>query len=96
VLLEQFEDKANGGFSSPATINERLIHRPSPVSTTPRLRETAWRPSPCSACISHGESRYALAAERTLAQFHSSVSGQPAGHATLLTALEEHHGRRAR
>jgi len=37
-----------------------------------------------------GESRYALAAERTLAQFHSSVSGQPAGHATLLTALEEH------
>jgi len=37
-----------------------------------------------------GESRYALAAERTLAQFHSALSEQPAGHATLLIALEEH------
>jgi hypothetical protein len=37
-----------------------------------------------------GESRYALAAERTLAQFHSVMAEQPGGHATLLAALEEH------
>jgi uncharacterized protein YyaL (SSP411 family) len=37
-----------------------------------------------------GESRYALAAERTLAQFHSAINEQPGGHATLLAALEEH------
>ena len=37
-----------------------------------------------------GESRYAAAAERTLAQFHSAMSEQPGGHATLLMALEEH------
>jgi hypothetical protein len=37
-----------------------------------------------------GESRYALAAERTLAQFHAELTERPGGHATLLAALEEH------
>ncbi len=71
VLLEQFEDKANGGFSTPSGNGVAAF-------ALQRLHFLT------------GESRYALAAERTLAQFHSSVSGQPAGHATLLIALEEH------
>jgi uncharacterized protein YyaL (SSP411 family) len=37
-----------------------------------------------------GEPRYASAAERTLAQFHSAMSERPEGYATLLAALEEH------
>jgi uncharacterized protein YyaL (SSP411 family) len=91
VLLEQFEDKANGGFFFTSHDHERLIHRPKPGfdNATPSGNGVAAFAMQRLHFLT-GESRYALAAERTLAQFHSSVSGQPAGHATLLTALEEH------
>jgi len=91
VLLEQFEDKANGGFFFTSHDHERLIHRPKPGydNATPSGNGAAAFALQRLHFLT-GESRYALAAERTLAQFHSSVSEQPAGHATLLIALEEH------
>jgi hypothetical protein len=91
VLLEQFEDQANGGFFFTSHDHERLIHRPKPGydNATPSGNGVAAFALQRMHFLT-GESRYALAAERTLAQFHSSVTEQPAGHATLLTALEEH------
>jgi uncharacterized protein len=91
VLLEQFEDKANGGFFFTSHDHERLIHRPKPGydNATPSGNGVAAFALQRLHFLT-AESRYATAAERTLAQFHSSVSEQPAGHATLLTALEEH------
>jgi uncharacterized protein YyaL (SSP411 family) len=91
VLLEQFEDKENGGFFFTSHDHERLIHRPKPGydNATPSGNGMAAFALQRLHFLT-GESRYALAAERTLAQFHSPVSEQPGGHATLLIALEEH------
>jgi len=91
VLLEQFEDKANGGFFFTSHDHERLIHRPKPGydNATPSGNGVAAFALQRLHFLT-GESRYALAAERTLAQFHSAISQQAAGHATLLIALEEH------
>src|SRR5437660_10599728 len=90
VLLEQFEDKANGGFFFTSHDHERLIHRPKPGydNATPSGNGVAAFALQRLHFLT-GESRYALAAERTLAQFHSALSEQPGGHATLLAALEE-------
>jgi uncharacterized protein YyaL (SSP411 family) len=91
VLLEQFEDRENGGFFFTSHDHERLIHRPKPGydNATPSGNGTAAYALQRLHFLT-GESRYALAAERTLAQFHSAVSEQPGGHAALLIALEEH------
>src|SRR5436309_8140115 len=91
VLLEQFEDKENGGFFFTSHDHERLIHRPKPGydNATPSGNGMAAFALQRLHFLT-GESRYALAAERTLAQFHSAISEQPGGHATLLIALEEH------
>ena len=91
VLLEQFEDQENGGFFFTGHDHERLIHRPKPGydNATPSGNGTAAFALQRLHFLT-GESRYALAAERTLAQFHSAISEQPGGHATLLIALEEH------
>jgi uncharacterized protein YyaL (SSP411 family) len=91
VLLEQFEDRENGGFFFTSHDHERLIHRPKPGhdNATPSGNGTAAFALQRLHFLT-GESRYALAAERTLAQFHGAMSEQPGGHATLLMALEEH------
>ncbi len=91
VLLEQFEDGENGGFFFTSHDHERLIHRPKPGydNATPSGNGVAAFALQRLHFLT-GESRYALAAERTLAQFHSAISEQAGGHATLLIALEEH------
>jgi len=91
VLLEQFEDKENGGFFFTSHDHERLIHRPKPGydNATPSGNGVAALALQRLHFLT-GESRYALAAERTLAQFHSAMNEQPGGYATLLMALEEH------
>src|SRR5205814_2597478 len=91
VLLDQFEDRAQGGFFFVSHDHERLIHRVKTGydNATPSGNGVAAFALQRLHFLT-GESRYVLAAERTLAQFHSSVGEQPAGHATLLTALEEH------
>jgi uncharacterized protein YyaL (SSP411 family) len=90
ALLERFEDRENGGFFFTSHDHERLIHRPKPGydNATPSGNGVAALALQRLHYLT-GESRYAAAAERTLAQFHSAMMEQPAGHATLLMALEE-------
>ena len=91
VLLEQFEDRDKGGFFFTSHDHEKLIHRPKPgyENATPSGNGVAAFALQRLHFLT-GESRYALAAERTLAQFHSELAERPHGHATLLAALEEH------
>ncbi len=91
VLLGQFEDKDKGGFFFTSHDHEKLIHRPKPgyENATPSGNGVAAFALQRLHFLT-GESRYALAAERTLAQFHSELAERPHGHATLLAALEEH------
>ncbi|HUL92778.1 MAG TPA: thioredoxin domain-containing protein [Burkholderiales bacterium] len=91
VLLEQFEDREKGGFFFTSHDHEKLIHRPKPgyENATPSGNGTAAFALQRLHYLT-GEARYALAAERTLAQFHAELSEHPGGHATLLAALEEH------
>ena len=91
VLLEQFEDRDKGGFFFTSHDHERLIHRPKPgyENATPSGNGVAAFAMQRLHYLT-GEPRYALAAERTLAQFHAELAEHPSGHATLLAALEEH------
>jgi len=91
VLLDQFEDREKGGFFFTSHDHEKLIHRPKPgyENATPSGNGVAAFALQRLHFLT-GESRYALAAERTLAQFHAELSEHPGGHATLLAALEEH------
>jgi len=90
ALLDHFEDQAQGGFFFTRHDHEALIHRPKPGhdNATPAGNGVA-------ACalqrlvLLTGEQRYAAAAERTLRLFQPQFVRQPAGFATLLTALEE-------
>jgi uncharacterized protein YyaL (SSP411 family) len=91
VLLEQFEDGEKGGFFFTSHDHEKLIHRPKPGydNATPSGNgATAFALQRLHFLT--GEARYALAAERTLAQFHAELTEHPGGHVTLLAALEEH------
>lgn len=91
VLLEQFEDKAEGGFFFTSHDHENLIHRPKPghdnampsgngVAANALLR------------LGHllGNSNYIKASERTLALFYPALSHQPSGYMGLLMSCEEH------
>jgi uncharacterized protein YyaL (SSP411 family) len=91
VLLEQFEDRDKGGFFFTSHDHEKLIHRPKPgyENATPSGNGTAAFALQRLHFLT-GEPRYALAAERNLAQFHAELAEHPGGHATLLAALEEH------
>ena len=91
ALLERFEDRENGGFFFTSHDHERLIHRSKPGydNATPSGNGAAALALERLYCLT-GESRYAAAAEHTLAQFHAAIAEEPAGHATLLMALEEH------
>jgi uncharacterized protein YyaL (SSP411 family) len=91
VLLDQFEDRDKGGFFFTSHDHEKLIHRPKPgyENATPSGNGTAAYALQRLHFLT-GESRYALAAERTLAQFHAELAEHPGGHARLLMALEEH------
>jgi uncharacterized protein YyaL (SSP411 family) len=90
VLLQHFEDRANGGFFFTADDHEALMHRSKSfgddaipngngVAVLVLLR------------LGHllGEARYLDAAERALRAGWSPLERYPQGHATLLTALEE-------
>ncbi|HET7765914.1 MAG TPA: thioredoxin domain-containing protein [Burkholderiales bacterium] len=91
VLLDQFEDKDKGGFFFTSHDHEKLIHRPKPgyENATPSGNGVAAFALQRLHFLT-GEARYALAAERTLAQFHAELAEHPGGHASLLAALEEH------
>jgi uncharacterized protein len=90
VLLEQFEDTAEGAFFFTSHDHEKLIHRPKPGhdNATPSGNGIA-------ACALQrlgyilGESRYLQAAERTVGLFYPTMSRYPSACCSLLTALEE-------
>jgi hypothetical protein len=91
VLLEQFEDRAEGGFFFTARDHEKLIHRPKPAydhATPSGNALAAWSLNRLAALT--GESRYALAAQRTLELFSPALRANPGGHAMMAIALDEY------
>ena len=91
VLLEEFEDSADGGFFFTARSHERLIHRPKPGhdhATPSGNAVAAWALGRLAALT--GEERYAHAARRTLELFYPAMREQPGGFAMMASALEEH------
>jgi uncharacterized protein YyaL (SSP411 family) len=91
VLLDQFEDTADGGFFFTGRDHERLIHRAKPGhdNATPSGNAfAAWVLGRLAALT--GEARYGRAAERTLQLFHPSMRQHPGGYAMMAIALDEH------
>ena len=91
VLLEKFEDPADGGFFFTARDHEQLIHRPKPGhdhATPSGNAVAAWVLGRLGALT--GEPRYARAAERTLELFHPAMRDHPGGFAMMAIALDEH------
>jgi uncharacterized protein YyaL (SSP411 family) len=91
VLLDQFEDRADGGFYFTARDHERLIHRPKPGhdhATPSGNALAAWVLGRLAALT--GEARYARAAERTLELFYPAMRDYPGGFAMMAIALDEH------
>ena len=91
VLLDAFEDPAQGGFHFTARDHEALIHRPKPLAdeALPSGNGVAAR---VLGRLGHllGETRYLDAAERTLKAAWPSVMRLPYAHNALLDALEEY------
>ncbi len=90
VMLEQFEDRAAGGFFFTARDHEALIHRPKPGhdnATASGNAVAAWALNRLAALT--GETRYSDAAERTLALFFPAMREHPSGFAAMAIALDE-------
>ncbi len=90
VVLDQFEDRENGGFYFTSHDHEQLIHRPKPIY------DNAMASGNGTAAIvlqrlGHilSEPRYLRAAERTIRLFYPMMSAQSSGYCSLLTALDE-------
>ncbi|MBI4292310.1 MAG: thioredoxin domain-containing protein [Betaproteobacteria bacterium] len=90
VLLEQFEDRENGGFFFTSHDHERLIHRDKPGqdNATPSGNGMAAFALNRLTYLT-GDTRYASAAARTLSLFYSAIRVQAGAFSTLLAALEE-------
>ena len=88
-LLEQFEDKQDGGFYFTSHDHEKLIHRPKPGhdNATPSGNGIA---AYALQRLGHllGESRYLEAARRTLALFYPAMQ-QPSGYMSLMMVLQD-------
>jgi uncharacterized protein len=90
VMLEQFEDRAAGGFFFTARDHETLIHRPKPGHDNPTSSgnaTAAWALNRLAALT--GETRYSDAAERTLALFFPAMREHPSGFGAMALALDE-------
>jgi uncharacterized protein len=91
VLLDQFEDKAEGGFFFTARDHEKLIHRPKPGhdhATPAGNAVAAWVLGRLAALT--GEERYVRAAARTLELFYPAMQEHPGGFAMMAIALDEY------
>ena len=90
TLLERFEDKAAGGFFFTSHDHEALIHRPKSGhdNATPSGNGVA---AYALQRLGHvvGDSRYLVAAEKTLNWLWADLIHSPGGFGTLLLALEE-------
>jgi uncharacterized protein len=91
VLLDQFEDKARGGFFFTSHDHEKLIQRPKPSfdNATPSGNGVASLALLRLSHLTHDQ-RYADAAARTLECFFDAIDEHPSGHGSLLMALEEY------
>jgi hypothetical protein len=90
VLIESFQDRADGGFFFTSHDHERLIQRPKPGhdNATPSGNGVAaWALNRLS--FLSGEVRFREAAEGTLALFWPAIERSAAGFGSLLAALEE-------
>jgi uncharacterized protein YyaL (SSP411 family) len=90
VLLDRFEDAADGGFFFTSRDHERLILRPKPGhdNATPSGNAVAaWALGRLHALT--GEERYAAAARRAVELFFPAMSRYPAGFAAMAIALDE-------
>jgi len=91
LLLEQFEDRAAGGFFFVSHDHEKLIHRAKPGhdNATPSGNGIA---AFALQRLGHliGEPRYLAAAERALKLFYAPLERQPSGFVSLATALDEY------
>ena len=90
VLLEQFEDRAHGGFFFVSHDHERLLYRAKNAQdhATPAGNGIA---ALALNRLGHlvGEPRYCEAAARTLQAFKLPLERQPSAHTSLCAALEE-------
>ena len=90
VLLDQFEDRDNGGFFFVSHDHERLIHRAKigHDNATPSGNGIA---AFALNRLGHllGEPRWCEAAERTLKAFKPAMERQASGHSSLCVALGE-------
>ena len=94
LLLEHFEDPADGGFFFTADDHESLMHRLKPLADEAMPSGNgiaAYALQRLGFLL--GETRYLDAAERCLRASWRATSEYPHGHVTLLAALEEylHH-----
>ncbi|MDX1507166.1 MAG: thioredoxin domain-containing protein, partial [Woeseiaceae bacterium] len=91
TLLEQFEDRTDGGFWFTASDHEALMHRPKPLAdeSVPSGNGIAAYALQRLGFVL-GESRYLVAAERTQRAAWQAISEYPHGHVSLLAALEEY------
>ena len=91
VMLDQFEDRAAGGFFFVSHDHEKLIHRAKPGHdhATPSGNGMA---AFALQRLGHliGETRYLAAAERTVKLFYPALERQPGGFVSLATALDEY------
>jgi len=91
IMLDQFEDRAAGGFFFVSHDHEQLIHRAKPGhdNATPSGNGIA---AFALQRLGHlvGEPRYLAAAERTLKLFYPALERQPGGCVSLATALDEY------
>jgi uncharacterized protein YyaL (SSP411 family) len=89
-LLARFEDREAGGFFFTAHDHEALIHRPKSGhdNATPSGNGIA---AFALQRLGHllGDTRYLIAAEKTLRLFMPQIRRSPAGFGSLLRALEE-------
>jgi uncharacterized protein len=90
VLLDQFEDKAAGGFFFTSHDHEKLIHRPMPIHDNAMPSGNGLAVVALQR-IGHllGNARYLQAAERALHLFYPVIARQPSASCTFLTAIDE-------
>lgn len=90
ALLDDFEDRAGGGFYFTRHDHEALIHRPKSGhdGAMPSGNGIAAQALGRLAQLT-GETRYLAAAERTLQAYYPALNASPTGFASLVGALAE-------
>src|ERR1700733_1150369 len=90
VLLDQFEDKDNGGFFFTAKDHEELIHRSKTFADESVPSGNGVAASMLTRLgFLLGETRYLDAAERTLRAAWAGIQEYPQAHMSLVNALED-------